>query len=741
MIACTPIPTTGTSRGRTHTIAIPLTSPRLGDARFFAVITGDRDPHPATDARMIANVATAVENVATTDARAVRSAGDAHEWLGTYVTHLRQQLDPAHVVGVSACLGIAAPVGDRTAITIACTGGLGALVVARSTNGTSRTIPIVEPQPTANGLQFPHAVDGTIGPHDVVVVGSRTIFDEPRRSDAIARAFHEHSIPDAIAVLRSLPPESGFHGMVIANASAAQEEARSQSSMHAFLATAASTERFLTPTLGPVLRAYGANVRSMVASLTRRKRHSRSRARPRMLPLLLEVIRMALRTIAVGARSVAAIAIDGLRLMGIASVRVVRAARSLRVRIPSTTNHLPRESLHPRHVIARGKTILVRGQSWYRSLPPLSQRLFLLTIAFAALFLISTGALWRRRAVDTDVAAYNATIASIEELRSVAEARMLFNDRAAARTALAEATTHLGTLPRTSRARRERAALLESELQASFDRARMVTRLPQPLLVARANDKIPFPTIGGVVLLDRDLAAVSHDGRRLALINPRTGAITLRELGTEHPVDVPFRTVAIDDRSLLILDAHARAAIIDSRDGTVQTITIEQPPTEVRDAAIYQSRLYLLHGDGSITRHTRTAAGFARGTQWLDPARALANARTLIVAGPIVVSADDGAVALYAAGRRKDVDLLTNVDPPLQSAVHVVASADGNVLYFGDPGEGRIIAVNTTGDLIGQIQSNHFRGLSNLALDTNGTSLYVWHGESISVVVPPKQTK
>ena len=755
MIECTPLPATDASRATTYTTAIPIAGSRLGDSRFFAVVVGNPIPRTARGARSIAGIGTTIENIA--NEHAADGAAHAHEWLTACVQHLRKRLDPALMTGVSACIGIAAPHGDRITVSLACSGALGALVLQRSASGTPRAMPIAEPQTTVTGLAFAHAVEGTIGAQDAVVIGPAPLF-EPQRTEQLTRAFREHAVPDALDALRTL---DGFPaGMVIASASA-RRAPRSQSSMHAFLATAASTERFLTPSLGPVLRAYGTDLRSSLASLIascthRRRTRTRAAARPRALPFLLEVIRVAFRTIAVGIRSIAVVLADGARLIGIALIHVARAVRRVRnvatsYKLPATSSTNPEDgrfnlrasrfapiTLRPRRLIATSTALIARSRSWYRSLPPQSRRLFLLTITFAALFLVSTGALWRRRAADTDVASYNATIAKIEELRSVAEARLLFNDRAAARSALAEATERLATLPRTSHARRERAALIASELSASFDRARLITRVPKPLVVAAVGEKIPFPAIGGIILLEHDLIAVADDGRRIARINPRTGAVATLDLQGTHAVRAPFRTIALDERSVLMVDADAHAAIVDARDGTVQIATIEQPPVAVRDAAMYQQRLYLLHGDGAITRHTRTAGGFARGTQWLEPARALAGARTMTVTGTIIVGAEDGTIATYAAGRRKETSAFSDIDPPFRAAPRIIADASGDTISLGDPGEGRIIAVAANGGLIGQVQSDAFRGLSDLALDASSQSLYILRGNEISVIIPPK---
>lgn len=725
-----------------HTVSLPL--PALGpDAvRFFAVIMS-----AATRGgdRRAAGIATAIENLALAEERPTRSNGSpkrehaAHGWLAEYVRQLQEHLRrerAEELAGMSICLGVAYPKGNRIALSLAPAGGPAVLAIAHHTQRAPTALTVVEPSSDAPTLRFSHVVDGTIGPHDVLVIGTAALAAEPLRS-TLAQSFARRTPVEAITELRRTlhRNDRSVQGAVVVHAHGAP--IRSQTSMNSFLATAASTERFLTPKLGPILREYATQVGTAATSFSRTPRR---RQRGHFLALAVDGVRLIFRAITVGLRSIASLIIDAARIIGMAMVSLVRFIR--RTHASRTERRVPlSDFLRPATWRAHATRTFVRWRGWYGALPPTSQRLFLLMVMFALLFTISTTALWRRRATDAGVSSYNATIATIEELRSVAEARMLFNDREAARVALVEASAQLAQLPRTSRQRRERAELIDTELRASLDRARLLTRLQRPLLVARAGEKIPFPAIGGLVTLGSQIVAVSDDGRTLATINPRTGDAARADVHPATNVVAPFFTLALDDRSILIVDDHARAAIINTRDGVAQAAAIEQPPATVRGAALYQSRLYLLREDGSISRHARTAGGFGRGTTWLATDRAVADARALIVAGPVIVSADDGTIATYTAGRRKDLNVIQSVDPPLSGRAFLSVTSDGETLYLGDPNDGRIIAVHMDdGTLIGQIQSDPFRNMHAIALDPSGQSLYILHGNDISVIIPPKSS-
>ena len=235
--------------------------------------------------------------------------------------------------------------------------------------------------------------------------------------------------------------------------------------------------------------------------------------------------------------------------------------------------------------------------------------------------------------------------------------------------------------------------------------------------------------------MGRTLVAVSTDGTQFATIDPRTGTTEVRPL-LRNPTR-NLRALPRDDRAFLVIDGAATIVSVDVSSGDVTPLTIASPPPAIADATVFRCRLYLLHPDGVITRHDRTASGFGRGSVWLSRERAQEDAEHLLVTGSIVVSAATGGVATYAGGQRQSTALLRDVDPPLHRSASL-ASVNGDRVFLGDPELGRIIAVEANGALIGQLQADAFRGLSRIVIDATGNAVYVLHNHTVSVVVPPK---
>lgn len=701
-------------------------------ARCFALLVdaGDRPR-----ARALANLATAVENAALTPA----SAPDLPTWFQEFVRRVNEVARRTDAdLAPSACLGVVGVDGDGLAISLVCAGVLTARIVRR--DGSADTA--IRSERAGRPLRFTSTLDGHLGPGEHLVFGTAEFHHavpNAMLTETLARLPRERSIPYLLRAVRSA---DGCAAGIVVGAAATNQPVRPQESMTAFLTTAATTKQFLTPTLGPTLREYGVQLHATLAATAHRltqRRGRRSRRRRPLLPIAVAWVRLALRTVAVALRSAAILALDTLRITAITIRRIARLMR----RGANAVNRTPSVAGQPRW---RPNITALRvrvPRAWeaatgrIRALPRSSQILLACTIGFGFLFLLSTTALWRRSSRAASVTAYRSTIAAIDELRSLAEARLLFNDRTAAREALREAEVKVATLPRSPRHRRLEVESLAREVSATLDRARLLTRIHQPLRIARAGDTLPFLTIADVALVGDRLVALSTDGVHLANVEVRDGTVTAVDLAPSPSLTAPIRALAVDDRAFLLIDGSNRVALSD-RAGAVTAAAIDAPPGAARDASFRRRRLYLLHPDGTVTRHDRTAAGFARGERWLAARHAPKDARTIAASGLIAIGAADGTVTLYANGARRAVDLLAAVDPKPTTAPLVAFGPDDRTVYLGDPADGRIIAVTADGKLIGQVQSDAFRGMSRIVIDPQGPSIYILSNDAVYVIVPPK---
>ncbi|MFH1098303.1 MAG: hypothetical protein V1723_00005, partial [Candidatus Uhrbacteria bacterium] len=588
------------NNGRARAIIRPIAALAASGAQCAAIIIIADTNKPAADRAAATLISTLGRIAAASDL-----PPDPNFWLPAAITRLHRAIERSRELQkclASACLGVAYPLdADRTAVSIAPIGAVAALRITNPNSDSRARVEIVITPEKPAALRFTQILDGTIARDAAIVIGAASCVN----LDATA----------ARTLLRERRPSpSVTDSVIIISAQALPESKRSQQSMNSLRATAASTERFLTPTLRPMLARYAEQI-SATAMLLRPQR-GRTHVGQRALALAVHAIQLLFRTAAVATRTAAAITADTLRIAAISTRWLIRVIRSSVKNI----RHRPRLTIQWRNFSIASINAFVehkisktirRTRQWHAALPRTSRILLTIAVTFGILFIASTAALWRRQLVERDVTAYNITISKIEELRSLAEARLLFDDRAAARLALREAEALVAGLPRTSHARVEQSQLLEREIAATLDRARLITRLPEPLRVVNGTELFPPNGAADLALIRDSIIVIDATAANLATVNPHTGETKKWPIVTPNGFR-PLRLLAFDDRTILLLAADGHALSADINTGTTAELTIENATTII-DAALYQRRLYLLRADGSITRHERTSGGFDRG--------------------------------------------------------------------------------------------------------------------------------
>lgn len=710
-------------------------------ALFLAVLHAETvpDPHQHTP---LDRVAVVMENIALTT-----EAATPADWFTAFVQRLNGELRalPKLPAITAAWCGIAVDQDATTRISCAATGA----ILVRVLSGDAAHLHITritEPtsEPATPLLHFDHVLDGIIHTNDVLLVtappGTTALPDTTLRP-----MFAHRPLPEGIDALRRHAEaiRTALGALVLLQGNPPATPPHSHASMESFLETAASTERFLTPKLGPAFREYFRQTHITLAALLQRTpRRLRTATKRTSSHRGTTALQLAVRTIRLALRSGTAMLLDAARIFGVTVARSAIFLTRQGIRLLRTDRRTLIARYAPAQIIRHAHAHAQALRTRYHTLPRSSRILLLLACIFAILFSGSTIALWRRRLGEQEIATYNTTIARIDDLRSNAEARLLFGDRATARVALQDAIGYLATVPTSTRARRERAAVLDRELRAALDRARLLTRLSTPLTIYPSANTPPIGPLGDIALLKQQLVIVAADGGQFALLQPKTNAVTVRAI-TPKPSLTIFRTLALNDRWLMLLDRQGHGVTVDTQTGAATTVTIEQPPAIILDAFMVRGRLQLLHPNGTITSHARTAAGFGRGTAVLAQTNSSVTSRTSMwmTKTATIIGAGDGTLTEYVNGRRKEVRLLGDVDPPLHTAPTIAASMDGGTIYVGDSTDGRIAAISVVGELIGQIQSDTLRELRRILPHPNGDSLYILHDDTVSAIVPPKPSE
>ena len=239
-------------------------------------------------------------------------------------------------------------------------------------------------------------------------------------------------------------------------------------------------------------------------------------------------------------------------------------------------------------------------------------------------------------------------------------------------------------------------------------------------------------TAGGRVLAVSLLEA----GEPLAVFS---GGETYAGVPAQAPVLIVWEGSEQDGR-LLVLDAERK--LFSVRPGSLpEPLTLRRTSAWSSVAALetYEGNLYVLDpAGGQVHRYFPAGGGFdSEPGPALAGVPSLGDAIGLDVTGDILVLQRDGAVKRFELGVEVEFSL-AGIDRPLQGPSGIVSSVAANEVFIVDAGNKRLVVADMQGAFLRQFVSNDFTELVTIALNADGTQLYVISGDTLFTVAVPR---
>lgn len=308
---------------------------------------------------------------------------------------------------------------------------------------------------------------------------------------------------------------------------------------------------------------------------------------------------------------------------------------------------------------------------------------------------------------------FDATAARIEEKLVTAEAGLIYNNTAQARTNLNDASAALAALVTDSDAQDKR----KSELQAKIETIRK-----KMLGVTSVN-----PTLAGKLTDSTNLtqAVILHSGSlviasNLSLYEINSETKTLTSKNNVNGSIAQAQSIAREgDNTALILDVAGRLDRLDSTANVINPVksgldSLVGP----QDIAAYNSSVYvLLPGTEQIVKLRATADGFDNGSPWITARTdSLKNAKSIAIDGSVWVLLNDSIIK-FLAGKQETWEH-DQFDPALSSPTDLWTDVNSQWLYILDPKENRIIVVTKeNGRIVAQYESELIKSTVSFTVD------------------------
>ncbi|MBI4599562.1 hypothetical protein HY732_01425 [Candidatus Uhrbacteria bacterium] len=581
---------------------------------------------------------------------------------------------------------------------------------------------------------FSNIISGKISiPSSMVILCNQTLLDyidPPHIKQIISNTPVSSVVKNFHSILSKVNSRADFSALFFSNSSADnQYSLRSRStlsstSMQGLNSTETRTHSILTPTVRPYLKKYSREllrtvwifIRRAAAYMRGRIAMTFSRERRAAASSLLRASGTRIRS---AARHSPAYGAACVRALGAAA----RSVRTMNIREHAGQTNAWLQARH--RALA---CFIERCARRFAALSPQSRLLFLLSVLFIFLFIVSLISIQLRRGAEQAGTRTREIIAGIEQKNDLIDASMIYDDRQRARVLLGESYALLDLVPKKFHARGDFKAA-EEKLKSIDLRLNNIMRLDS-LDVAAALAPDASGAVPNVQLVANKAAILAYSADTLYLFDKENNVLNpLENLRGKIP-SISCAVASSDTVFYFCSGNGERLYSLTFPDQTVKNISLprHESETSLDTVRMYNNRLYVLTRErGIIYRHLAVATGFSRGAAWTQtPQEAVKNASSFAIDGNVYVLGTDGNIRLFSSGVAVERTTSDTTKKALIGATMLWTNSDEPFLYALNPDQKKLIALHKkTFEIAAQIVSDHFTGLQGFTVNRKSKEIFI----------------
>lgn len=587
----------------------------------------------------------------------------------------------------------------------------------------------------AHARLFSQLVSGPLTvPSSSIMLCNQTFLDyiSPQQiKQTISNSKIQSIIPYFEHLLSRVNARSDFSALLISPDSApsptghqnrATAAPASSSSMHGLNGTAESTRSILTPTMRPILSR---SVRGILMFIVLCARTLLDWAHAAYATLMSPAQKHRYRAVLESVRRSGKTLIHtSSRTSASYASRLMRIASSFRER-----NMRERFQTATAQIVAQGTTFYAKTKQWFYSLNTLSRSLFILSILFIFLFIISLLSIQLKNTSEQKQSRITEILAAVEQKQIAADASLIYDDKARARDLLSESKNLLALVDERS-IEREDYKKMKQALETLEMKIYNITRIDEPMVLASIP---PTPAVENASPLRLTAADAT-------IIAYTSNALYRYDREKKEFIDMPMRDTissrpcarAVSEKQVLFCTGTAdRITAISFPDQTTQSYSLGGAPKGAPTSLfVYNNRLYTFSSaTGELYRFAKNGDSFTNGISWLrDPSvvEQLKGARDSALDGLVYILTADGTLTVFRSGRRSDVTIPDDTASLLRSATRIITDEQLNYLYALLPGDKKIIVIDKkTYSIAAQITSPALQNPNDFAVSKKRKAILV----------------
>lgn len=354
----------------------------------------------------------------------------------------------------------------------------------------------------------------------------------------------------------------------------------------------------------------------------------------------------------------------------------------------------------------------------FNRLPRKSKIFSIFCLIVLLLFIHSIALLAQQRTKKIEDRAEQSLLQLIQEKKSLAESKLLYQETAAARILLTELQPLLAAFPQETRQQRATYRSLAEEIQVLSEKARLVTNVSNPTLLADLSS-VSAKEFQHLFLSKNNVFAINDEGKIFQITSGQSSLSSTLPLSPAKIIPTKEGVfIALNQNSILEIEPNEKKI-------RAVELILASPEEKIQDLAFYINKLYVLDSQNQqIFRHPASASGFAKGSAWLREANPqLSDAIALAIDGVIYVLKKNGEVTQFIAGYQQLSFSLTPPDPAFQEPLKIFTAPESTRLYIFEPKQKRIVVFKKNGEMTNQYLFPAVQQITDFAIDEKNKKL------------------
>lgn len=365
------------------------------------------------------------------------------------------------------------------------------------------------------------------------------------------------------------------------------------------------------------------------------------------------------------------------------------------------------------------------------ALPAQSRKHFLVLLLVGTVFAHGLLFSFQRQLTLAEAKAYDASLAELQSLEGDFEAGIIYENEGRGRELLARMVAIADALPEETSSQQKAKAEARAAIERAKEKLRRVVTVEDPAVFSKIED-VAAASPSAMAWFGGRLYVFSSTSGRVRVISPEGAAEADPDVAA-LPAGVAHAAVA--RTGFILKDAAGKTVYWNPETNEA----VEYPDAGLGASPIlfYQSRIYAAGADGTVTRRSVAAKSLGSPSDVLRGAPA--DPSGIATDGAVYLLYRDGSTRKYMKGADVSGYVPASIDPPVEAAEQLWASADSDKLIFiGKGGDRAYVVQKAGGHLVAQMTSPKFQGLLAGTADEKGRTLYLLAGDGTIYAAPIK---